>query len=260
MRITLNEYITNPMQQSGRVYTAAMRNAQIKDYANKFNALIMREGGTVSYVPYKDEKKNIFYIHIKIPSEKVNGFYYDTVLKFYTDASVKNLGRDLRDYYVQFFTNDPAFIFTYANVFKREGIIVDELGTKLSKKVIKTPPNVTNPEGQVGYVKSLFFAYLFMRNAGLLNTESEVWKNAEAFNRAVLNSKVMDSDSKIKERIDLAKSASKKETRQDYKAEAKAQKVEGNNKEAFVPRTKTVNTTNTTKTVNTSKRNKKKKK
>jgi hypothetical protein len=130
----------------------------------------------------------------------------------------------------------------------------------MSKAALNNIAKQRNPKDDVWYVKSLFFAYLFMRNAGLLNTESEVWKNAEAFNRAVLNSKVMDSDSKIKERIDLAKSASKKETRQEYKAEAKARKAEGNTKEAFVPRTKTVNTTNTTKTVNTSKRNKKKKK
>ena len=250
MRITLNEYITNPMQQSGRVYTKAMRDAQIKTYVAKFGALIMREGGSFNYKVYKNTKKNIFYIHIKVPSEQAKNFYYDTVMKFYTDSSVKDLGRDLRDYYTQFFTNDPAFVFTYANIFKREGIIIDELGSKLSKKVIKTPPEKTNPEGQVGYVKSIFFAYLFMRNNGLLNTQSEIWENAEEFNRTVFASKVMDTDTKIAERIELSKASKKREENLEVKAQKKNEhRVENNKQEAFVPKTKTVNTTNTTKTV-----------
>lgn len=200
MNITLNDYIANPMQNAGRVYTATMRETQRINYTNRFNNVLMREGGILETRMFYDEKKNTYYIHIKVPSEPIKKFYYDVVFKFSADASVKDLGRDLGKYNVQFFSNDPSFVFTYAHTFIKLDLFVKELTDFMSRKAIKDAAKITNPEDQVGYVKSLYFAYLYMKTRGLLNTNA--WGNAENYSSSALSRYIMNADQKIAERID----------------------------------------------------------
>ena len=212
MNMTLNDYISNPMQSSGRVYSAAMRETQRINYTNRFNNLLMREGGILETRKFYDEKNNTYYIHIKVPSEPIKKFYYDVVFKFYADSKIKDLGRDLGKYYVQFFSNDPAFVFTYAHTFIKLDLFVKELNNFMARKAIKDSAKITNPQDQVGYVKSLYFAYLYMKNRGLLNTGA--WGDAENYSQSALSRYIMNADQKINDRIDAAaREEAKKKTK-----------------------------------------------
>ena len=198
MSITFDQYIANPMQKQGAVFSLIAREAQRKDYTTRFNNILLRENGKINFYLYKNREKNEYFIHIKIPSEPIKKFYYDVVIKFYADSSVKDLGRSLNKFNVQFFSNDPAFVFTFAYVFNKNNLLVKELQSKMSSKAIKTAAKEKNPENIIGYVKSLFFAYIFMSNRGLFSILQ--WNDAEDFNKEKLLSKVTDADTMIERR------------------------------------------------------------
>ncbi len=248
MNITLNQYIANPTQNEGRVYSAAMRDTQRINYTNRFNNVLMREGGQLTYYKYYDAKNNTYYMHIKVPSEPIKKFYYDVVFKFYADAKVEDAGRDLGKYYVQFFSNDPNFMFTYAHTFNKLGIFVKELTDKMAKKAIKDAAKVTNPKDQVGYIKSIYFAYLYMKERGLLNTGA--WGDAINYSKEALSRNVAHTDEKVSERIELGArlERSKHNAREIKNPETTGKTIDP----VFgVVNTKKTKTTNKVKTTNT---------
>lgn len=205
--MTLEEYILNPMGKSNAVLSAAAREAQRKIYSSKFNNILLRENGKIDYFLYKG-KGAVYYVHVKIPSEVVKNFYYDVVLKFTGSDKLVANSSGLDKYEVQFYSNDPAFVYTYAYVFRKKGLFIPELAPKMSKKALKTPAHEKNPENMVGYVKSLYFAYLFMKQRGLFSKIKFV--SAPDINIKSLLSNIEDADSKIEKRQELGEKVSKR--------------------------------------------------
>ncbi|MFA7156870.1 MAG: hypothetical protein WC123_04175, partial [Bacilli bacterium] len=165
MKMTYDEYIQNPMGIKNSVISN--REMYRSLYVGKLDKILVREVGKVKYFLYKD--KNNFYVHMKVPSEVVDRFYYDTVIQFYTDKSELVASRTLNDYYVNFYSNDPSFVFTFAHAFIKNDIFIKDLEPKMSKLAIKKNADIKNPTNQVGYVKSLYFEYLLMKQYGLFN-------------------------------------------------------------------------------------------
>jgi hypothetical protein len=102
----------------------------------------------------------------------------------------------LDNYKVRFFSNDPNFTFTFAHAFYKKGMIIPELVKKISPKALKEPPTKTNPNILAGYVKSIYFAYIFMRNKGLFNKLNWLEANPIRQMPAWVKQYVMDSDKK----------------------------------------------------------------
>ena len=150
MEMTLNQYILNPMGKNNAVLNANMREFMRKTYMSKFDNVLLREKGSISYYLYHDKKRNIYWAHIKVPSEVVKEFYYDLVFKFTANEKVSGGGQDLFEYNVQFYSNDPAFVFTYAHVFLENNLFIKELASKMSKEAIKKKPTEKNPSNDVG--------------------------------------------------------------------------------------------------------------
>jgi hypothetical protein len=197
--MTFDEYITNPMGKSNAVLSAAVREAQGRIYSNKFNNVLLRENGRIDYYIYKS-KSDAYWVHVKVPSEVVKNFYYDVVMKFTGNAKLGATSAGLDKYQVEFYSNDPAFVYTYAHVFSKKGLFIKELSSKMSKKALKTPAREKNPENTVGYVKSLYFAYLFMKNRGLFSKIKYV--GAPDLDMRYLLSQIEDADTKIQKRQD----------------------------------------------------------
>lgn len=206
MNITLEQYILNPMGKNNAVLNATARESIRQNYVKKFGNVMLRENGKINYFLFKDEKRNTYWAYIKIPSETVRNFYYDVVLEFFTNQS--GGGDNLFDYNVRFFSNDPAFVYTYAHVFLKNDLFIKELSNKMSKQAIRKAPNEKNPTGNVGYVKSLYFAYLFMRNMGL-NKKIKFEGESKKLDLNYLISQIMDADEKI--RLRQEKEPEKKE-------------------------------------------------
>ena len=219
----MEQYITNPMQSP--VLTAIMRESMRNSYIKKFNALLLREHGIINYFLYKDEDHNKYYAYFKIPSETIERFYYDTIIEFTTDNNIKEAGKNLFKYNIRFYSNDPSFVYNYAYVFSRKGLFINQLADKMSQKALRDPAKEKNPANQVGYVKSIYFAYLFMKLRSF-NDIDKFKAQASVLNMDNLIANVTSADQKIGER----ESAGERLNKRKNIAKNKAKKEEENKK------------------------------
>ena len=196
MKITFNDYIQNPAGKNNAVFS--QRELYRSFCTNKMDKLLLREHNKIDYFLYYTSN-NEYYVHIKIPSETIEKFYYDVVIKFYTDNPALSVAPTLQNYYVKFFSNDPAFVYTYAHTFMEKEIFVDELKDRMSKIAVKKAAEIRNPNNMIGYVKTLYFAYLIMKNKGLF-TKIKYTTYGKKYSKKLLLSSVENADSKIQKR------------------------------------------------------------
>lgn len=210
MKMTFEQYIQNPMGVANSVISN--REMYRVLYTKKLDQILVREIGYLNrmeYHLYKDSKRYLAYL--KIPSEAIPNFFYDVVIEF-TEPEKKDkklIGNSLKDYNVRFYSNDPSFVFTFTHAFLKNDMFIKELSDKMSKKALKERADEKNPHNIVGYVKSLYFAYIIMNRKDLFNRI----KYTETFNLKTLKVKITEADIKIKQRQDAALELSKENKR-----------------------------------------------
>lgn len=228
--MTFEEYIRNPMGDKNTVMTH--REIYRELYTSKYEKVMVRELNKVDYIIYK--AKNSYYIYIKVPSEVVPKFYYDVVIKLSPPKEILSGGNNLKNYEAQFFSNDPAFVFTFAHAFRKAGLFIEELSVRMSKKALKDKPKEKNPKEEIAYVKSLYFAYLIMKDKGLFN-KLIIDPKSIKYNEKGLISQIMPADQKIEERqekgreIQAAIKADKNRVNDEIKRDIKHIGDEGEN-------------------------------
>ena len=255
--MTLEEYISNPMGKNNATFHQLVRETIKANYKIKYENVLLRENGAINYYLYQDSVNNTFYAHIKVPSEKVEKFYYDTVIKFFTTSDDNTGGgKNLEKYQVQFFSNDPAFVFTHAHTFMDNGLFIEELKYKMSEQAINQEATEKNPNNSVGYVKTIYFAYLYLKQRGFLKTIS--YKSAEKYDKMLVGSRIMVADAKIelrqeeekkrdkRKKLVISKDLEKRINKYDIGDKARGRLVTGTTKTAKVKNTKAVNTIKTT--------------
>lgn len=255
--MTFDQYILNPMGKSNAVFS--QRELAKTMYTEKFDVINLRENGNFYYQLFFDKSNDEYFCYIKIPSENVEGFYYDVVVKFYTKDNGLRTAANLNSYDIQFFSNDPAFVYTYARVFDKLGLFINELRSKGSKVALKNDPVERNAYQIPGYVKSLYFAYLYMK-AHLLFVKNTYRAAGTPYSAAKLKALVTDTQAKLDERQKLEKDkalAKRKEKQTQQKAEKNAAKTAKYIKFTDdVPKTKKVLNISTSNKVKTSKKSK----
>lgn len=105
-----------------------------------------------------------YYFHVKIPSEtqKDGNVYYDVVIRFFTDKPTVKASSNLNDYYIQFFSNSPGFIYNYAVLYKNNGFLIESMYTKMDPRYFDKLPVKTNSNLELSYDKSIYFACRFL--------------------------------------------------------------------------------------------------
>lgn len=196
-RMSFDKYIDNP---SGRASVITNRNMYKEMYKKKFDAVLLREQGKIVYEVYKsDDKTDSYYIYMKIPSEVIKKFYYDVVVRLYTTSNSKKASTSLREYAVEFYSNDPAFVYTFAHSFAKNKLFIDDLSSKMSKKALSTRAVVKNPKDEVWYIKSLYFAYLTMEKYNLFN-RTILDNVSKKYSKNDLLKKITHADVKVEDR------------------------------------------------------------
>ena len=192
--LTFDDYINNPTGAKSRVVGEKEYARQI--YNKKYDNMILLCANKIEYYLFKKENDR-FLIYIKMPSETQQGLTYDVVLDFTTKDDVVKRKQTLKDYNIRFFSNDPNFIFTYAYAFNKKQLLVPEVKKKISNKALETPPTKTNPYEMAGYIKTIYFSYIFMTLRGLFN--KSLWLQASPINQAkgFLQNNIMQSDEKL---------------------------------------------------------------
>lgn len=108
------------------------------------------------------EYEKTFLIHVKIPSESKAGEFYDVVIQFIPGNKEVEKELTLRNYFVQFFSNSPSFIYRYAVLYKNKGYMIDALQEKMDPNYANALPTKTNAGMKLTYDKSLFFACMYL--------------------------------------------------------------------------------------------------
>lgn len=249
--MSFDKYIDNP---SGGATVITNRNMYKDMYKSKFDKVLLRESGKIEWkVYYTNDNYDSFYIYMKIPSEVIEKFYYDVVIRLYTTENKKKSNLNLREYAVEFYSNDPAFVYTFAHAFSKNNLFIKDLEPKMSKIALKDAAKVKNPKDNVWYVKSLYFAYLTMERYHLFN-RTILKQHGVKYDKKELLSKITHATEKVEARqqaqvkLDKEKTKSKKIERNDKALQSKSTQTSGITKTSTVSKTsKITNKVKTTK-------------
>lgn len=235
MKVSIAEFIKNP---SGSGAATTNTTYKVQAYEKDFNALLVLYNSNMDYLLYKDGKD--YLCHIKVPSSTVNNFFYDVVFKFIPKSGSSEHSTSVEtDYYVKIFSNDPSFVFTYAYVFKKEGLLIGELEDKIEPAALKDKPVVRNPKQVVDFSKIIYFGYAWMRMKGLFRKTIY-----ESYGKKIGNSfydSIKKTDLIVSERIELAKAQRKAEALEKKKQERR------DNRQGSVKTTRKTRSTRATK-------------
>ena len=259
MKVLFDKYIDNPAGDGNSVITN--RSMYKNMYQNKFDAVMLREQGKLNYTLYKaNDATDSHYVHFKIPSEVVPNFYYDVVVRFYTDQKSVMSEANLRRYYVQFYSNDPAFVYTFAHSFIKNEMFIEDLKPKMAKESVKKVAKVKNPNNNVWYVKSLYFAYLAMTKYNLWSKSHFTGYVCHKYSKRELLGKIEQAEKKIEKRKVEGEKIAKQKKEAEKQAKANNTRPEPTKAVKKTPivgytgTVKQVKKTRTTKTTKTSKR------
>lgn len=250
MELTLKEYINNPGGKGDSTNNQKELTKQL--YTQKFDALLAREASLIKIRQFKNGDKYI--IVFKIPDETVEKFYYDVVFEFYAKNTDIENEHTLNNYYVRFYSNDPAFMFTYAYVFNKNGLFIKDLESRMSKLALTQKPIQRNPNESIGYIKTMYFAYLYFKFKGY--DKKVLWEKAENYSKSQLLDYIMHAEDKLNQRNELAKTqrAEKKFRSKKEKELAEIDNSSSVNKIKSVIKTKVVGKVNNVKGVKKVKR------
>ena len=217
---TLQSYLKNPVGAGAA--STPQRQVILDALFQKYRGLL-KEHRHFSAAAYKVSDSVL--IHVKVPSESVEGVNYDVCIEF---MNVGSTDSSLLTKKIRIFSNNFAFVFTYAYVFNQRNLLVDYLKGLLSKEALSQPPKQRNPDETINYEKSIVYAIyyiqeqrLFLReNFGKILTVSNkiaVKNNIHEFEdvqRDYANKKKLQSAKKEAEKTATAKQlAVKKDTR-----------------------------------------------
>lgn len=210
--MTLRQYIKNP-SGTGASF-AGNRTALTSMYSLKFFKVLVDYNNKIEYTAIKDKQGN-FWCIMKIPSENIPRFFYDVIYKFSPVKAGDEHDTKLEDYKVQFFSNDPAFTYTFSYAYHKNGLTIPELEKKYSAEAISDKPKTTNPNLVINYAKILYFGYLTINKYKL--TDKGKYKDG-----TVNLKEITDAETKIAERVKQQKKYGTKTKRTTSKTTGKS--------------------------------------
>lgn len=201
LEMTLDEYGKSPAGKGNVTGSQYLAEA----YKKKFEKVMLRYNGKIDHNFFNDGKN--YFILLRVPSEIVPKFTYEVVFKFSPKSVTDSHSSTLKNYKVQFFSNDPAFVFTFAHVYNANGILVDELLNKVPDEVLKSKPKERNPYGVVNFAKILYFGFLYIRQHGYLEKHYYEESNLVIRNAKDFFKLVTDCSTKAQLRLEGEKNA-----------------------------------------------------
>lgn len=149
---TIDEFMKNPFYQNNfPKYTTYMSRY------NKYKLSHLIEFSSYAII------EDAYYIHLKVQSEtNKDKIFYDVVIRFFTNSDKIKNEPSLRNYYLQFFSNSPGFMYNYAIIYRVHGYLIDFLYEKLDPNYTNILPSKTNVTLDLSYDSSIFYACAFL--------------------------------------------------------------------------------------------------
>jgi len=197
---TLNQFVLSPF------YDEASMEKDVK-YATRYNSYVMKNS---IYIKAICEIEGSWYYHLRVPSEANNGrVEYDVIIRFFTDKTFVKFENHLRNYYIQFFSNSPGFIFKYAYVYNQRGYLIESLVNKLNPEALTQPPDKSNSTQNLSYDSTIYFACRFL-SGDKLNKNSMRLKKLPAdkffsgisdFNSVRIENEIINEEKKLEKEL-----------------------------------------------------------
>lgn len=187
-KISIRQMVDNPTGKGSGYVAARFR---IKQSLNSVYVKNLRNHRKIFFaMPYVYPDGKVLY-WVKVPSEsyKLNRVSYDCLIEISNDTSRRFSLRPAK-----FFSNAPSFIFTYAYVFNKKGLMIDFIKGRLPQECLNVAPKVRNPIESLGYDKILYQALRYLLDGGCL-TEGYILKYGKNMNPIIeqdLYSRVSD--------------------------------------------------------------------
>lgn len=149
---TLSEFLRAPFGNTSD-------QSKLTKYSNMY-ATNLSKIKLVGYTIIEDA----YYFHVMIPSEshKAQDMNYDVVIRFFTNNPKIQKETTLNNYYIQFYSNSPGFIYNYVVLYKMHGFLITALYEKLDPRFMDTLPTKMNKNLELSYDKSIYFACRFL--------------------------------------------------------------------------------------------------
>lgn len=201
-------------------------------HRSKYNELAKKASKPFHHEIYTITPGNRKIIHVKVPSETVNDFYYDVLLELTPEDSSSSLA----DCHVKIFSNCPSFVYTSAYIFAHwdpdasraskspvKGMMIDLFKRKLPRDRLLLPgaeqklgeqpihdkPTTRNPMGFPMFDKSLYYATFYVLENVTLEklqtthnniTELQLYANIMDFDTLMTKRKIQaEKDKRTKE-------------------------------------------------------------
>lgn len=189
---TLEEFYKNP---SGKGVTANNISSVRYVMKSRYDILTDKLEKKIPVHIYM-ENENSFYFHIVIPSD-MRDYDYDVVVHLYDFG--EDSSSSLKKWNCAFFSNCPSFVFAFAYAYNMNGIFIPFLANKLGRKALTELPGDKNPDLQVSWDKSIYYAIeTLMKN--IKYTQRFVLKrNAAPFSEAIILKSVRSFDEVMKD-------------------------------------------------------------
>lgn len=258
--MSLDEYLHNP---AGKGSNAIMsRDLIMRNLEHRFNEIQSNKEPKkrFSHTLLRDGRGS-YYVHIIVPTEsKERENTYDVVVKFYIHDEMEGAGNDthLQRYSINVFSNIPSFTYTYAHVFNKNGLLIEELVSKFDDRVVDDAPDIRNPYYVTSYEKSIVFALIYIRDElrNVYNNKKNFDKVAFSWSVSYMTSKIRHTDT-IRIEYDKEQKRLKSRRRKDTKPRSNVPLSTGGTKGAatagVIKRGKTLQTSTTRKTKTTRK-------
>jgi hypothetical protein len=203
--LTLGQFLTNPTGTGSSA--VANRGRTIADLRARFDKLMRSNEGKMRARSFRDG--SAFVVHVEVPSETFGQVKYDVLMEATPPEGEGSSSSTITDWTIRFWSNSPAFTFTYAHVVDKMGLLLPMARPKCSPASLTDEPKVRNPVQELGFEKSVYFAILYMRETGLTMVSK---LGTVSINKKELLDQVTSSDAKLAEfrKAQLDQSAGRK--------------------------------------------------
>lgn len=233
---TIGEFLNSPFGTKDR--------GKADEYDKSYKEMVQKK---TIYCENYTELDDTYLIHVKIPSESKPGLWYDVVIQFFTDDETTKKSLNLANYYIQFYSNSPSFIYQYAALYRLYGYLIDSLYDKTDDEYSIILPEKANPNMKMSYDKSIYIAckylydnkFTYLRKTGIHVIKKVKWN---AFMRSIKEYALAKADSDL---YSLEKEA-KKETAKEKERAKKARQDRINSLNPFSSKNRKIKAKNDT--------------
>ncbi len=154
---------------------------------------------------------------VRVPSQKnknsLKPIYYDVLYQFYPKSSTDKAEFSIANYGVRIFSNSPSFVYAFAYVYYKRGIIPTFLNNSfLNKEAITSAPKIKNPGSHLlGLEKSIWMATFYLqRNRYFSKQILDTIAKQQDLKIENLTALILSQDAKKDERIAMKLKMKKK--------------------------------------------------